>query len=204
MNPTFRNPHEVEDFPFEMWASGEEYQPRIFDWGERWRPSLIPTEFGDSTADYFFHAGSAIGQWPLLVGEVRPGSSTPRKTTLEELKEQVKELTASVQALTNLVEELRDTLSDARVGVGAIHSLNDGETQLSHPLFYGLREFEDDVLVSMGELGVTGVGVNENQAVREMQRTLWTVFTDMLEMPGGQSTSIVRAIQRRLDDGTGS
>ncbi len=114
------------------------------------------------------------------------------------------DLNKKIEKLSDLCLDLYNIVKDVRIGVGAIHSLNDGEVQLKYPLFYGYQEFDDDVLVSMGDLGVSGVGVTENEAVRELQQRLWMIYENAKHLPpgkvGGTTVNVLRAIRWRIED----
>lgn len=135
---------------------------------------------------------------------VMPYSASPPATPAKGIADDIGALRQEVQALQAKTDELLEALKDVRVGIGAIHSLNEGAVQLRHPLFYGYQEFEDEVLASIGDLGISGVGVNEREAVQELQRRLWAVYEDTHNLPagevGGVIVNILRAIQWRIDD----
>ena len=141
-----------------------------------------------------------------------PLRHAPPTPSVRKLEEQVDALAgdvAAVQAMLRDVlrelEDLRSLNEDVRVGIGAIHSLNDGAVQLRYPLIYGYQEFEDDVLVSLGDLGITGAGITESEAVLEVQQQLWMIYQSTRDHPPEQmGSAIVRVLQaihqRRVDN----
>ena len=90
---------------------------------------------------------------------------------------------------------------ETRVGLGAIHSLDDGRVQLSHPLVYGYEIIDDEVVVSIEEIGIYSVGATEWEAVQEAQADVWTLFQDLERTPpdklGKQLMSTLRTLKAR-------
>ncbi len=99
-----------------------------------------------------------------------------------------------------LLEQLLER--ETRVGLGAIHSLDDGRVQLSHPLVYGYEIVDDEVVVSIEDIGIYGVGATEWEAVQEAQAELWSLFQDLERTPtdnlGTQLISALRTLKARI------
>ena len=89
-----------------------------------------------------------------------------------------------------------------RVGLGAIHSLDRGRVQLMPPLVYGYQVVDDEVVVSIEELGVYGTGLTEGEAVEEVQDELWSLFQDLDRLPpeelGAQLAKTLRVLKARI------
>ncbi len=99
--------------------------------------------------------------------------------------------------------KLLERLSEGTgTGLGAIHSLDEGRVQLSHPLVYSYQVLDDEVLVSIEELGIYGVGSTEYEAVREVQEEIWNLLQDLERTPpeklGAQLTKSLRTLRARI------
>ena len=143
-------------------------------------------------AESMWHGGIEwIHEQPSSWGHLFPPrvtkvhSDSPQE--LKHFEARLDELQESVQAAVNislenrkLLEELRER--ENRIGLGAIHSL-DRQVQLTHPLLYSSQMVDDEVVVSIEELGVYGVGSTEEEAVREVQEELWSLFQDLDRTP---------------------
>ena len=119
------------------------------------------------------------------------------------LDEFVKSLKAAIDiGLENrkLLEQLHER--ESRVGLGAIHSLDHGQAQLSYPLIYSYQMVEDEVVVGIEEFGVYGVGATEGEAVEEVQDELWSLFQELNRVPpeelGAQLIRTLRALRARI------
>ena len=101
--------------------------------------------------------------------------------------------------LERLLEEI--TLGSG-VGLGVIHSLDHGRVQLNPPLFYSYQIVDDEVVVSIEELGIHGVGATEEEAVREAQEELWDLVQDLERIPveklGAHLTMTFRTLRARI------
>lgn len=70
------------------------------------------------------------------------------------------------------------------------------------PLVYGYQVVDDEVVASIEEFGVYGVGLTEGEAVEEVQDELWSLFQDLDRLPqeelGGQLAKTLRVLRGRL------
>ena len=86
----------------------------------------------------------------------------------------------------------------SRVGLGVVHSLNRGRIQLNPPIFYSYQVVDDEVVVSIEELGVYGVGATEEEAVREVQEELWSMAESLERVPSEKLGTLLTATLRTL------
>ena len=77
-----------------------------------------------------------------------------------------------------LIEQLHEVV-EGRIGFAAIHSLDEGQVQLSSPIFVSYEAVDDEVVASVDEFGVYGVGLTEREALGEVQEELWELFQDL-------------------------
>ena len=121
-------------------------------------------------------------------------------TRFESLEEKLEAALDTALENRKLLEQLLER--ESRVGLGAIHSLDDGRVQLSHPLVYGYQVIDDEVVVSIEEIGIYAVGATEWEAVREARAELWTLFQDLEsalpEKLGSQLASTLRILKARI------
>ena len=104
---------------------------------------------------------------------------------------------------TLVLEATRATVGKApRIGLGAIHSLLEGEVILAPPLFYGREEEGGDVVVGIAEFGVYGTGPTETDAVFELKEVLEHLYRDLMEATEHELTRPLRSAKARLQQGT--
>ena len=93
-------------------------------------------------------------------------------------------------------------LAGARIGLAAIHSLDEGQVQLSSPIFVGYEVVDDEVVASIDEFGVYGVGSTEREAFCEVQEELWVLFQDLDQAAsaelGADLTKTLKALRARI------
>ncbi len=103
-------------------------------------------------------------------------------------------------AARKFLEAMRE--GEGRVGLGAIHSLDQGRVQLALPLVYGYQVMDDEVLAGIEEFGIYGVGATEREAVEELQEELWSLFEDLNRFPqqelGPELIRTLRTLRARI------
>lgn len=135
-----------------------------------------------------------------------PAEST--QTTSEYFEKRMSEFERKIQVAVDIGLENRKILErllqddEDRIGIGAIHSLDQGRVQLNSPLFYRYQVIDDEVVVSIEDLEVYGVGLTERDAVREVEEELWSIFQDLDQTPpeeiGTSLARILRTIRARI------
>ena len=135
-----------------------------------------------------------------------PTEST--QTTPEYFEKRIGEFERKIQAAVDIGLENRKILGrllqddESRIGIGAIHSLDQGRVQLNSPLFYRYQVIDDEVVVSIEDLGIYGVGLTEGEAVGEVEEELWSIFQELEQTPpeeiGTSLARILRTIQARI------
>ena len=150
------------------------------------------------------HSGS--GRWMarshLGVRMIAP-SPTAAKSAIEsrwELLEQTLEKVMDIGLQqVRLLEQIQE--GDGS-GIGAIHSLNQGHVVLDYPLIYSSRFVDEEVMVSIEEFGVYGVGATESEAVQEVKSELWDLFQDLQQTPseelGPHLATTLRVLRARI------
>ena len=143
----------------------------------------------------------------LTIVPENPTEST--QTTPEYFEKRMGEFERKIQAAVDIGLENRTALErllqddESRIGLGAIHSVDQGRVQLHPPLFYRYQVIDDDdVVVSIEDLGVYGVGSTEGEAVREVEEELWSIFQDLEQTPpeeiGVSLARILRTMKERI------
>lgn len=147
--------------------------------------------------------------WPLFHGpthalETLPSSGQAIKHFETRLVEFEEKLQVAVDIGLENQKVLERLLQDdeSRTGLGVIHSVDQGRVQLNPPLFYRHQVIDDDVVVSIEDLGVYGVGSTEGEAVREVEEELWSIFQDLEQTPpeeiGMSLSRILRTMKARI------
>jgi predicted RNase H-like HicB family nuclease len=129
----------------------------------------------------------------------------PTRTT-DDIESRLDKLEEKVQIAIDIGLENRKLLEQlseendigSRVGLGVIHSLNHGRTQLNPPIFYSYQVVDDEVVVSIEELAVYGVGATEEEAVREVQEALWSMVEGLERIPPESLGTLLKATLRTL------
>ncbi len=126
------------------------------------------------------HAPDAPTRKPVEVPESAQ-TAEGAEPSLKKLEEKVQ--TAIDIGLENrkLLEQLCE--EESRIGLGAVHSLDEGRVQLTHPLIYNYQALDDEVVAGIEEMGVYGVGATESEAVRELQEELWNLVQELERTP---------------------
>ena len=173
----------------------------------------IPMDFfgSEQVTEWAIHGMPQPGPWYPRVSTETPKVLSESTQIIDHMQSRLDSLKSTAQAavdiglenrnlLNNLLEELHE--GESRVGLGAIHSLNQGRVQLNYPLVYGYQVVENEVVVGIEDLGVYGVGATESQAVEEMQQELWSLFNDLEqrepEKLGARLTAILRTLRARI------
>lgn len=124
--------------------------------------------------------------WHAPRSPVRKSEEVPESAqTTEDAGPRLKKLEEKVQTAIDIGLENRKLLEqllledESRIGLGAIHSLDQGRVQLSHPLIYNYQVLDDEVVAGIEEMGVYGVGATESEAVRELQEELWNLVQEL-------------------------
>ena len=184
-------PHEV-DLMAHLWdepiAADNEYirHARSFlithSTARSWHDSFIRTRSTPSTLE----PTQALRDIERRLSECEEGIDTAIDIGLRNLKQ---------------LEELRGAI-DNQTGLCAIHSLNDGQIQLSSPIFASFERIDDEVVASIEEFGVYGVGSTEGEALREIQEELWNLFESLSEVSaerlGTDLANTLRALKARI------
>lgn len=150
--------------------------------------------------EYYWHLPRVPTRTPENLPESRQ-SIKPFETRLGEFEEK---LQAAVDIGLENRKALERLLQDdeSRTGLGTIHSVDQGRVQLHPPLFYRYQVIDDDVVVSIEDLGVYGVGSTEGEAVREVEEELWSIFQDLEQTPpeeiGVSLARILRTMKERI------
>ena len=116
------------------------------------------------------------------------------KSDIAELKEKVTKALNAAQECLRRVDELSEQVG-GRVGIGAIHSLNEGKVSLDRPIFVGYESSDGEVMASVEELRAYGVGRTRAAALKEVQDELWYLYQDLISTPTDQ---IGDGLQRTL------
>lgn len=140
-----------------------------------------------------------------------PATENPTEsthTTSEYFEKRMSEFERKIQVAVDVGLENRKILErllqddEDRIGIGAIHSLDQGRVQLNSPLFYRYQVIDDEVVVSIEDLEVYGVGLTEKEAVREVEEELWSILQDLDQTPpeeiGTSLARILRTIRARI------
>ena len=117
-----------------------------------------------------------------------PRSSTETPEVIERIESKLDDVRKNAHIAIDVGLENRkilERLDDHRdnIGIGAIHSLDDGNVQLSLPLIYSYQMLEDEVIVGIEEFGIYGVGSTEYDAVGELQDEIWNLVQELSRMP---------------------
>ena len=137
----------------------------------------------------------------------RAKNSSESTQTIEHVESRLDNLERNVQATVDIGLENRKLLEQIhdegnRAGLGAIHSLDQGRVQLSHPLVYSYQVLDDEVVVGVEEFGIYGVGATEYDAVGEVQEELWSLIQDLERTPpeklGTHLTKTLRTLRARI------
>ncbi len=120
----------------------------------------------------------------LDVPSKKLGNVSEPTQTVSHIESRLEELEKKVQSAIDIGLENRKLLGqlleeESRIGLGAIHSLDQGRVQLSHPLIYNYQVLGDEVVAGIEELRVYGVGATEFEAVRELQEELRSLVQDL-------------------------
>ena len=135
-----------------------------------------------------------------MISSTKPAATEVVESTLDSIEEKVQAAIDVGLENRQLLKQL--TEGEETGGLGAIHSLDEGRVQLTHPLIYRYEVLDDEVLVGITELGVYGVGATEGEAVAEMRDELWSLAQDLERMPietlGPHLRSAVRTLRARI------
>ena len=168
------------------WFSGREREEREY------QSAVIELINKDKVADsrevQVFLAHSS-GGWHAVAGPSNAVRSTQESAqSIEHIESRLEELQKKLQASIDIGLENRKLLEqlleeESRIGLGAIHSLDQGKLQLSQPLIYSYQVLGDEVVAGIEELRVYGVGATEFEAVKELQEELWSLMQDLEQTP---------------------
>ena len=143
-----------------------------------------------------------LAWWHTPKTPVRKPEEVPKSTrTNEDVELRLEKLGEKIQMAIDIGLENRKLLEqlleeESRIGLGAIHSLDQGRVQLIHPLIYNYQVLEDEVVAGIEELRVYGVGATESEAVRELQEELWSLIQDLEQT---QSEKLGTHLQNTLE-----
>lgn len=148
-----------------------------------------------------------LGPWGHHgVGSVRKIIPEPRQV-IEQIESKLEQFETVLQSAVDIGLENRTLLEQLseggnNSGLGAIHSLGEGEIQLKYPLIYSYQEIDDQVVVGIEEFGVYGLGSTEDQAVKDVQEELWHLVQDLertsCDQLGPNLKATLKAIQARI------
>ena len=147
--------------------------------------------------------------WPLFHSPTHALETLPSsRQAIKHFEKRLGEFEEKLQAAVDIGLENRKILErmlqddEDRIGIGAIHSLDQGRVQLNPPLFYRYQVIDDEVVVSIEDLEVYGVGFTEGGAVREVEEELWSIFQELEQTPpeeiGTSLARILRTIRTRI------
>lgn len=164
----------------------------------------------DELEELASHSTQSRYDWPLSHGPTHALETLPSsRQAIKHFETRLGEFEKKLQAAVDIGLENRTSLErllqddESRIGLGAIHSVDQGRVQLHPPLFYRYQVIDDDdVVVSIEDLGVYGVGSTEGEAVREVEEELWSIFQDLEQTPpeeiGVSLARILRTMKERI------
>ena len=136
-------------------------------------------------------------------------AETESQATIQSIKDDIAELKTKVDRALGAAQEcLRriDTLGEqvgGRIGLGAIHSLNEGKVNLSRPIFVGYESSDGEVMASVDELKAYGVGRTRAAALKEVQDELWYLYQDLISTPyeeiGDGLRRVLTTLESKID-----
>lgn len=171
-------------------------------------PHTLPTArsfttrfpLADASIRYITHSGGFEDMWDLQPG--RPmGESSPMldESSLKAIENTVKAATDITLDCRRLLVELQVVMSSIpNMAVGAIHALKEGDLRLTHPIFYRRELVDDEVLLSIPEMGVYASGMTEESAITELKEQLDIMHDELATIPDEQLGAILQTAKRLL------
>ena len=145
------------------------------------------------------------GPW-LRTHSSKPGTPSAESATVNDIASRLEHFQKILDRAVDIgllnVKLLEQIQEGDDNGIGAIHSLNQGHAVLDYPLIYSSRFVDEEVVVSIEEFGVYGVGATESEAVQEIKSELWDLFQDLQQMPseemGSRLATTLRVLRARI------